>query len=112
MTTIRARLDALGLEAKKTRQAELCYRIVASDLMEGQCPGECPHKPPENCACNQVPSEFVVPAISELLTELEVQAKMLRLAILDGEHPAGMDADYLAELRDRATAKTEEGSDG
>ena len=111
MTTIRARLDALGLEAKKTRQAELCYRIVASDLMEGQCPGECPHKPPENCACNQVPSEFVVPAISELLTELEVQARMLAFAADDLNGLAQTAPEWLADWRARATAKTEEGSD-
>lgn len=34
--------------------------------------------------------------------ENEELRTMLRLAILDGEHPAGMDADYLADLRSRA----------
>lgn len=33
---------------------------------------------------------------------LAERERMLRLAILDGEHPAGMDADYLADLRARA----------
>jgi len=102
MTTIPHRLDALGLEAKKTR---FCGSIGRG--MEEVSEGLTDY----SIAQYTFWRIYARPAISELLTELEMQAKMLRLAILNGEHPAGMDADYLAELRDRATAKTEEGSD-
>jgi hypothetical protein len=97
LTALLARLDALGLEAAR-RYCTQCARD--DEFTEDSRP------------CSVIRRDVADAALSELLTELELREKMVRLAVkglsnLDKlSSPLGMSPEeWLADLRARADKK-------